>query len=947
MIDIFPKCAARRHLFCLPVLVLACQGLVFAQQYTISTVAGGGPVRTPALSNQVSIGPPQSVATDSAGNLYFASLNSVYQVNAQTSFLTLVAGNSRAGYSGDGGPAISAQLSSPVGLAIDASGNVYIADSGNNRVRKVLTNGIIVTVAGTGVSGYSGDNGPAVNAQLAGAQGVVLDSSGNLFVADSGNNRVRKVTPTGIISTVAGNGSAVFAGDGGQAVAGQLSASSIAIDALGNLFVGDPVNYRVREISAGGVITTIAGSGSAGYNGDGGAGQGAQISAVHGVAVDQEGNVYIADSGNSCIREISSGAGIISTVAGIGKNQFFGDNGTATSAALAFPLAVVLDSSNNIFIADTGNNRVRAVIASSGNIQTVAGNGVLSYSGDGGPAVSAQLSSPFGVALDTSGNLYIADTSSNVIRKVTANGTINTVAGNGTAGYTGDNGPVSGAEMSHPQGVAVDSSGNIYIADTGNYVVREVLVGTLEFQTMITAAGSGSSVFSGDGAPATSAGLSAAAIAVDKAGDIFVADPANFRVREVLANGNIVTYAGTGTQGFSGDNGLATSAQLSAVSGLALDSSGDLYIADTGNHCIRKVSAAGTITTVAGNGKAGFSGDNGPAISAQLNAPAGVAVDVSGNLFISDTLNNRVRKVSVSGTITTIAGNGSTGLTGDGGVAPGASLSGPAALAMSKAGNIYVADTGNNAIRLLTVTTQTILVTSVVDAASETAVPATPGKIVVIYGTGLGPQQLAVNQPVNGFFGDSAGGTTVSIRGILAPVYYASATQVAAIVPYEITGSTAVPVVVGYQGQVSAPFNVSFTASSPSLFTYNASGTGQAAAINVVDGTLNTAANPVKTGAYISFYATGEGQTLPGGVDGKLAGLVPPWPKPMLNVTATVGGIAATVSYAGAAPGAVAGEMQVNVQIPTGVTPGGYVPVVLTVGTASTVNGALWIAVSN
>jgi uncharacterized protein (TIGR03437 family) len=266
-------------------------------------------------------------------------------------------------------------------------------------------------------------------------------------------------------------------------------------------------------------------------------------------------------------------------------------------------------------------------------------------------------------------------------------------------------------------------------------------------------------------------------------------------------------------------------------------------------------------------------------------------------------------------------------------------------VAVGKSGNVYVADTGNNAVRLLTPASQSVLISAVFDSASESPVSASPGKIVVIYGSGLGPAQTVVNQPVNGYFGEQVAGTTVSFRGVSAPIYYASSTQVAAIVPYEVIGSTTVPVEVSYQGQVSAAFSMAFAASAPGLFTANATGAGQAAAVNDVDGTLNSAANPVKTGAYISLYATGEGQTTPGGVDGKLGGLTSAIPN--LPVTATVGGLPATVQYKGGVYGVVAGLMQVNIQIPTGVTPGGYVPVVLTVGNASTVNGAVWIAVSN
>jgi len=486
----------------------------------------------------------------------------------------------------------------------------------------------------------------------------------------------------------------------------------------------------------------------------------------------------------------------------------------------------------------------------------------------------------------------------------------------------------------------VDSAGDIFIADTGNFRVREVSQGAIN-----TVAGNGNSVFAGDGGQATSASLSAASVALDKAGNLFISDPANYRIRKVSTAGTITTVAGNGTSGYSGDNGPAINAQLSNPAGLAIDGSGNLYIADSGNNCIREVTASGTITTVAGNGTAGFSGDGGLATRAELRSPAGVAVDSSGDLFIADTLNNRVREVSTAGIISTIAGNGNASFSGDAGIAIYAALSLPSTVVPGKSGTLYIADAGNNAIRLLTPQTQSVLITAVVDSGSETAVPVSPGKIVVIYGTGLGPSQLAVNSPVNGAFGSQLAGTTVSIRGLLAPIYYTSAMQVAVVVPYEISGAASVPVVVSYQGQISAAFNVNFAASSPGLFTANASGAGGAAAINFADGLENSASDPVKIGAYILLYATGEGQTTPAGVDGKLGGLTPA--VPVLPVSVTVGGVPATVTYKGGVYGEVAGIMQLNVQIPTGVTPGGYVPVVLTVGTASTVNGSVWIAVSD
>jgi uncharacterized protein (TIGR03437 family) len=311
-----------------------------------------------------------------------------------------------------------------------------------------------------------------------------------------------------------------------------------------------------------------------------------------------------------------------------------------------------------------------------------------------------------------------------------------------------------------------------------------------------------------------------------------------------------------------------------------------------------------------------------------------------GNLFIADY--NRIRRVSTSGIITTVAGNGSYGYYGDGGPATSAGIGQASGIAVDSAGNIYFADADNNAVRVLRPTIHSVIIGTVVDAASQSATPVSPGKIVVIYGAGLGPAQPVENQASNGQFGTQAGGTTVSFNGIAAPILYVSATQVAAIVPYAVSGMSA-KVTVAYQGETSAAFTVPVAPAAPSIFTLTETGAGQAAAINA-DGTVNTANNPVRIGGFISLYATGEGQTSPAGVDGKLGGSTPA--QPVLPVSATVGGIPATIQYKGGASGQVAGLMQVNVQIPSGVQPGGYVPVVLQVGDVSTTPGAVWIAVS-
>jgi uncharacterized protein (TIGR03437 family) len=988
-------------------LAFAVSCCAFGQTYTIQTFAGGGlPVNIPGTS--ASLGLPSSVAVDRAGNVFFAVQNAVLRWDATTGFLTLVAGNGTPGFSGDNGPAASAQLYAPQGVALDAAGNLYIADSVNLRIRKV-SNGVITTVAGNGTPGDSGDNGPATSAQLLEPYGVAVDAAGNLYIADSVNDRIRKVL-NGVITTVAGNGTRGYSGDGGAATSAQLNQpQGVAVDAAGNLYIADTDNNRIRKVS-GGVITTLAGNGASGYSGDNGPAISAQVSAA-GVAMDSAGNLYIADSLNYRIRKVLNG--VITTVAGNGASGYSGDNGPANSAQLYGPSGVAVDAAGNLYIVDRYNYRIRKV--SGGVITTVAGNGTAGFTGDNGPATGAQLDDPEGLAVDALGSLYVADYGENRIREV-SNGRITTVAGNGSEGYSGDNGPATGAQLFFASGVAVDAAGNLYIADAGNQRIRKVSNGVIT-----TVAGDGTRGYSGDDIPATSTQLAyPSGIAVDSAGNLYIADTGNQRIRKV-SNGVIATVAGDGTAGYGGDNGPATSAQLYDPGGVAVDSAGNLYIADSGNR-VRKVSN-GVIATVAGTGSYGYSGDNGPATSAQLYGPSGVAVDAAGNLYIADSYNDRIRKVS-NGVITTIAGNGTQGYGGDNGPATSAQLYSPEGVAVDGTGNVYVGDTGNGRIRVLTPSSQpcsasvtplafspaasggnltvTVQTTSacawavqslpdwitfsgsavatgpanvtlgvapnlsaarsatvsiagfsveidqqgsfpsiaaVTNAASNLPGAISPGEIVALYGVGLGPTQLVTGAPgSDGFYGTQLADTSVSFNGIPAPMIYTWATQVAAIVPYGITGTTA-QVTVTYQGQTSAAASVSIAPSAPGVFSLDSTGQGQAAAINQDGVTVNGAATPAKIGDYISLYATGEGQTTPTGVDGKPASA--PYPKPNLPVTVTIGGQNAPVQYAGGAPEMVTGLMQVNVQIPTGIQPGNAVPVVLRVGDAFSQSGVM------
>lgn len=338
--------------------------------------------------------------------------------------------------------------------------------------------GVINTIAGNGTAGYGGDNGNAVNAELQYPSCVAVDSKWNVYIADYYNNRIRKIAAsTGVITTVAGNGTAGYSGDGGAATSAELNyPSCVAVDGSGNIYVADTSNNRIRMVAAStGIITTVAGNGSYGYGGDGGAATNAYLALPAGVAADTCGNLYIADTGNNRIRKVPLSTGTISTVAGNGTAGYSGDGGSATSAKINYPNGIAVDSSCNFYFADTSNERVRKVTISSGIITTVAGNGTVGFSGDGGAATSAELGYPYGVAIDTHGNIYIGDNNNNRVREVTiSSGIISTVAGNGVQGYSGDGGAATSGEMNGLQGVAVDSSGNIYIADESNSRIRAV-----------------------------------------------------------------------------------------------------------------------------------------------------------------------------------------------------------------------------------------------------------------------------------------------------------------------------------------------------------------------------------------------------------------------------------------------------------------------------------------
>ena len=658
---------------------------------TITTIAGNGYINYSGdgyAATTAQLWSPFGAATDGSGNLYIADRNNnrIRKVSA-SGVISTFAGNGTIGYSGDGGAATAAQLHWPTGVTSDGSGNIYIADWSNNVIRKVNPSGIISTCAGSGLYGDFGDTGPATAAQISTPTSVAVHSSGNMYISDAVNSVIRRVNPSGVITTFAGKHTGGFSGDGGPASAAYLNnPMEVVTDAAGNLYIADANNNRIRKINTSGIISTIAGNVIAGFSGDGSAATAAELNNPVSVKVDVSGNIYISDKSNTRIRKVNT-SGIINTIAGQDTIGFSGDGGMATAAKFMSPQGIANDLSGNIYVADGFNDRIRKVTPA-GIITTFAG-------GAGGslPATAIAIN-PWGITTDATGNLFVADPDNNRICKINPSGSLTTVAGFNTQNGTDIDGPITTGEFAYPTGVAVDGSGNIYFTDDYNYFIRKV--NTSGIVSII--AGIGSYAFSGDGGPATNAQFHAPYdIAVDASGNIYIADANNDRIRKINTAGIINTVAGGGTGG-TGDGGPATDAQLKRPIGVTTDIYGNIYIADANNNSIRKVNTLGVISTVAGNGAFGYSGDGGAATSAQLNYPTSVKVDSSGNLYIADNGNNRYRKVNALGIITTMAGS-SWGFSGDGGPATAGKLNSPGGIAIDGTGAVYISDYNNERIR--------------------------------------------------------------------------------------------------------------------------------------------------------------------------------------------------------------------------------------------------------
>ncbi len=949
---------------------------------------------------------PTSAVRDSNGVVYIAD-SGHHRVRMWTpeGGLSTIAGIGIAGYCGDGGPATAACLNYPYYVALDGAGNLYVAEKYGHRVRRVaLASGMITTIAGTGEGGYSGDGGPAAKAQLNHATGLAFDPDGNLYIADMFNHRIRKVSRDGTIRTVAGTGEPGFSGDGGPAGAARLAyPTEIAFDRHGNLYIADYSNARIRRVSPDGTIHTVAGNGREGFSGDGGPAVEASLYLPWSVTAGPDDAIYIGDGGNNRVRRVDS-RGVISTVAGTGEAGFSGDGGPALRARLSFPMSTMADAAGNLLVVDSGNDLLRR-IDPAGNITTVLGGW---YAGDGGPAAEAETGRPGASLPLASGDVAIAAPEINRVRRVSAAGAISTIAGNGQFSYLVRDGRAVDSPINVLASLALDSSGNLFIA---------ALVQILKLSPngdLTVVAGGGDTWNIPEGVPAKSVKIEARGLAVDSSGALYVAlGEGDHRIVRIGPDGAVRTFAGRSAGGFAGDGQPAAQAQFHWISQIMFDASGNLFIADTENHRIRKIDSRGIVSTVAGTGEPGFSGDGGAATSARLNGPEGVWVDAAGTIFIADTRNQRIRKVDSRGVISTIAGRGAPGFSGDGGLAVHAEFNTPKWISVDREGRVFVSDTVNERLRVLAPIASGACVYSITPAraaapageadltfnvaASAANCPVTPtagagwmrvtsasgdaftltltanpakewrtatvrvgDATATITQRGLPVPMLALGsavhaatnrQPVaqgsfatiyvpglaaTGVTWDSAildgrslptelAGVRVRTGGKDCFVSYAGPGQVNVLLPPDVAPGFAVVEVANAQGADRSWVEVAEAA--PGLFFEASGGKFYAAALFAGQAQRVTLSRPAKAGDVIELYATGLGPPAEPYPAGQV--LSRPYPVADLSrIAVRVGDRPAEVLFAGLV---AAGLWQINIRIPEGV-PAGDAPLRVSVG---------------
>ena len=631
-----------------------------AESLAFTTIAGDRPGARDGTGRDARFNSPHGVAVDASGNVYVADhYNQTIRKISPAGAVTTLAGRAESRGSVDGTRG-AARFFGPNGVAVDPNGNLYVAD-GYSAIRKITPSGEVTTLAGLGVGTSDGSETPPV---FFNPSGVAVDANGNVYVADRDSHRIRKISAGGVVTTLAGW---VASGneDGPGITARFLNPTGVAVDAKGNVFVADQGNCTIRKISSSGVVTTLAGrprwSGS-----EDGEGSAARFYSPAVVAVDASGNVFVADMYNHTIRKISP-TGVVTTLAG--RAQERGDaNGPGSAACFNYPASVDVDASGILYVADSSNQTIRKV-SPTGEVTTLAGPA-------GSSVGASQLYRPSGVAADANANLYISD-GDHTIRRIDASGEVTTIAGR--AGLTGSaDGPTSAARFNSPGGLGVDSSGNVYVADWGNFTIRKVSPAG-EVTTLAGLAGSREIV---DGVGSAARFFSPNDLAVDAIGNVYVADLNT--IRKINPAGVVTTL-----QDPEGPPG--SPARSYFPEGVALDTAGNVYVAEggyQGNSRIQKISAAGEVTTLAG-GQRGSA--DGLGSGAQFYSPNDVAVDASGNVFVADGYNHTIRKINPAGEVSTVAGLARSRGSADG-MGSTARFWSPVSLAVDASGNLFVAD---------------------------------------------------------------------------------------------------------------------------------------------------------------------------------------------------------------------------------------------------------------
>ncbi len=626
--------------------------------------------------------------------------------------IQLIAGDLGAA-GGVDGPIAVARFTALAGVAVDGRGNVYVSDG--HAVRKISTDGVVTTVAGL-ASEWGDADGAGATARFNSPQGLATDAAGNVYVADRDNQAIRKITPAGMVTTLAGSSVSMGADDGIGTRARFFRPTGVAVDGAGNVFVADTRNYTVRKISAAGVVSTLAGRAEEEGSTNGPAAA-ARFASPQGIAVDAAGNVYVTDFDSHVIRKIST-SGIVTTFAGSSMGSA---DGSGAAAQFAYPSGLAIDKDGNLYVGDSHSLTIRK-ITPRGAVTTVAG--LADHGGtEDGAGATARFNSVHAVAVDHEGNVYATDYAyiqsagatryvkpgpSATVRRIDATGVVSTIAGQRSELDPSPDGVGAAARFESPSGIVADRDGTMYVTDATASTVRKITAAG----EVTTFAGKTGVTGHIDGVRSDARFDQPMGIALDGAGTMYLTDPVVGVIRKITADGVVSTFAGSA--GAKGNvDGQGAAARFSSPTGIALDDRGNLYVTDGWVDTVRKITSAGEVTTLAG--KAGVRGStDGPADLARFVVPAGIAVDRAGNVYVCDYGNRTIRKITPGGDVSTLAGRAGRQGSADG-IGPAAEFSGPLAIAVDEAGNLYVSDA--NTIRKITARGVVTTVVGVVDQA--------------------------------------------------------------------------------------------------------------------------------------------------------------------------------------------------------------------------------------